>query len=291
MSDAVMHYAGWAVFAWVFVNQAGAPVSVVPSLVGAGALAASGGPRIVVTVAAAVAAALCADIVWYGAGRWCGPKALRLLRRGSVGLVERAERLFIEHEMGFQFLARFLPALNAIVAGVAVWYLRGRRGSQPLVNKTPTLDHTRRNGMNTMTVTAQVTRSTRPSKALHISLWVVQALLGLVFLTHSAMLVTQPIAALAEMMVWPGAVPAALVRFIGICEMLGALGLIFPTAMRIKPTLTPLAAAGLTTILGFAAAFHLSRGEFAALPIALVLSKLTAFVAWGRLAKAPIPPR
>ena len=57
--------------------------------------------------------------------------------------------------------------------------------------------------MNTMTVTAQVTRSTRPSTALHISLWVVQALLGLVFLTHSAMLVTQPIAALAEMMVWP----------------------------------------------------------------------------------------
>ena len=119
MSDAVMHYAGWAVFAWVFVNQAGAPVPVVPSLVGAGALAASGGPRIVVTVAAAVAAALCADIVWYCVGRWCGFKALSLLRRGSVGLAERAERLFIEHEMGFQFVARFLPQLNVIVAGLA----------------------------------------------------------------------------------------------------------------------------------------------------------------------------
>jgi len=145
--------------------------------------------------------------------------------------------------------------------------------------------------MATVTVAAQRIGGIERSKALHIGLWVVQGLLSLVFLAHGAMLVTQPIAALAEMMVWPGAVPAALVRFIGICEMLGALGLIFPAAMRIRPALTPLAAAGLTIILGFAAAFHLSRGEFAALPIALVLSKLTAFVAWGRLAKTPIPPR
>ena len=122
MSDALLPYAGWAVFAWVFVNQAGVPVPVVPWLVGAGALAASGGPRIVVTMAAAVAAARCADIIWYCVGRWRGAPVLSLLRRrsGKPGAcLDRAERVFVEHKMALQFLARFLPELNAIVAGLA----------------------------------------------------------------------------------------------------------------------------------------------------------------------------
>ena len=109
-------------FAWVFVNQAGVPVPVVPSLVAAGALAANGDARISVTLLAAGAAALCADIVWYGVGRWRGARVLGLLRRISHApdtCADRAENLFLAHEVGFQFWARFLPELNAVVAGLA----------------------------------------------------------------------------------------------------------------------------------------------------------------------------
>jgi putative oxidoreductase len=58
--------------------------------------------------------------------------------------------------------------------------------------------------------------------------------------------------------------------------------------MRIKPGLTGFAALGLLTIMVVAALFHASRGEFGMLPVNSVLGELAAFVAWGRLKKAPI---
>ena len=142
-----------------------------------------------------------------------------------------------------------------------------------------------------MTASARVKGDVRPSKALHVGLWVVQGLLGALFLAVGTMKVTQPIAVLADSFGWPAAVPAALVRFIGVAELLGGLGLILPAATRIKPMLTPLAGVGLAMVTLFATIFHISRGELGALPIPLVLAGLAAFVAWGRAAKAPIAPR
>lgn len=140
---------------------------------------------------------------------------------------------------------------------------------------------------------ATATAETAPprSKALHVVLWVVQVLLGLNFLVPGLMKATQPIAELAAQMVWPGVVPAALVRFVGISEIAGGLGLILPSATRIRPSLTPLAAMGLVAVMVLAAGFHLMRGEVQALPINAVLGGLAAFVAWGRSKKAPILPR
>src|SRR5262249_51778522 len=101
---------------------------------------------------------------------------------------------------------------------------------------------------------------------------------------------TTPIADLALKMPWVADLPT-LVRFIGAAEVAGAIGLILPAATRIRPSLTPLAAVGLTTVVVFAAAFHLSRGEAQAVPVNVVLGGLAAFVAWGRFKKAPILPR
>jgi putative oxidoreductase len=141
------------------------------------------------------------------------------------------------------------------------------------------------------TMSVRVSGDVRPSKALHVGLWVAQGLLGVMFLAVGAMKATQPIAALADMLGWPAAVPAALVRVIGVAEILGALGLILPAATRIKPMLTPLAGIGLATAMLLAMMFHISRGEVGALPLPLVLGGLAAFVAWGRAAKAPIARR
>ena len=142
-----------------------------------------------------------------------------------------------------------------------------------------------------MTMSVRVSSDVRPPKALHLGLWVVQGLLGAMFLAVGAMKATQPIAVLVDTLGWPAAVPAALVRVIGVAELLGALGLILPAATRVKPMLTPLAGVGLAMVLLLATIFHISRGELGALPIPLVLGGLAAFVAWGRAAKAPIAPR
>jgi putative oxidoreductase len=123
-------------------------------------------------------------------------------------------------------------------------------------------------------------------------LWVAQLLLAAMFGFAGVLKSTQPIDVLVQNgLAWAAQLPVVMVRFIGVSELLGALGLILPAATRIRPQLTPLAALGLLTIMILAMAFHLSRGEAEALPVTLVLGGLAAFVAWGRTKKAPIPPR
>lgn len=118
----ILNHAEWVVFVLIFANQAGLPVFAAPALIGVGALAASGHVDVGVTATVAVAATLCADLTWYGLGRWRGPWALaavrRFSRRTSV-LVDDAERLFLAHDRAFQLGARFLPELNPVAAAFA----------------------------------------------------------------------------------------------------------------------------------------------------------------------------
>ena len=129
------------------------------------------------------------------------------------------------------------------------------------------------------------------SKGLHIGLWVVQGLLFALFTLAGVMKTFKPVAELAKMMSWVPRVSPEMVRFIGASEIAGALGLLLPSLTRIKPKLSSLAAAGLTTIMVLAALFHASRGEFKVIPANVVLGALAAFVAWGRFKGAPIAPR
>lgn len=128
-------------------------------------------------------------------------------------------------------------------------------------------------------------------KVLNVSLWVAQALLFVAFGMSGFMKLTTPIETLGQSMAWVSATPAELVRFIGLSEVLGAIGLIVPALTRIKPVLTAWAGAGLATIMALASIVHITRGEFSAVPVNLVLGSLAAFVAWGRFRKAPIAPR
>jgi putative oxidoreductase len=124
---------------------------------------------------------------------------------------------------------------------------------------------------------------------VNILLWLVQILLAAAFGMAGVMKATQPVDVLAANgIAWAPQVPLVLVRFIGISEFLGAVGLILPALTKIKPFLTPLAALGLLTIMILAMGFHVSRGEAGALPFNIVLGGLAAFVAWGRTSKAPI---
>jgi uncharacterized membrane protein YphA (DoxX/SURF4 family) len=126
-----------------------------------------------------------------------------------------------------------------------------------------------------------------PSKALHIALWVVQVVLALAFgmigvtkLTTSEADIIQQSGELVEKY------GVGLIRFIGISEVLGALGLILPAALRILPVLTPLASLGLAIIMVLATALHASKGEPIVTQVVFLL--LTLFVVWGRLTKGKI---
>ncbi|MBS7538875.1 DoxX family protein [Ancylobacter lacus] len=130
------------------------------------------------------------------------------------------------------------------------------------------------------------------SRGWNLALWIGQLALGLLYLMgvwmHLA-LSPQQMAAMGA--VWALGAPLALVRFIGVMELLGVLGLILPAATRILPGLTVWAAAGLLAIQALAIPFHILRGEVAPLPFNLVYVALCLFVLWGRTRKAPIAPR
>jgi uncharacterized membrane protein YphA (DoxX/SURF4 family) len=121
-----------------------------------------------------------------------------------------------------------------------------------------------------------------PGKTLNVALWIAQALLAAAFGMAGVMKSTQPLEVLGQDMAWVRDVPPAMVRFIGISELAGAVGVVLPWATGIRPLLTPLAAAGLVVIMVLAAAFHISRGELGALPFNAILGIMAAFVAWGR---------
>jgi len=118
----ILDHAGWFLFAWVFGNQAGVPLPVVPALLGVGALAGSGHLSMAVIIGIAVGASLAADLTWYGLGRWGGARVLKMFGRLAPNagmLVRRAQHVFVAHVGAFQLSARFLPGLNAIAAGLA----------------------------------------------------------------------------------------------------------------------------------------------------------------------------
>ena len=129
------------------------------------------------------------------------------------------------------------------------------------------------------------------SKALHITLWIAQVILAAMFLMSGFMKVSQPIEQLSQMLPWAAQVSEALVRFIGVAEILGAVGLIFPSLLRIQPKLTPIAAVGLALVMLFAVVFHISRGETPMIGMNFILIAIAAFIAWGRFKKAPITPK
>lgn len=122
---------------------------------------------------------------------------------------------------------------------------------------------------------------TKRSKALHVVLWIAQVILAGMFLMAGYMKLTTPIAELSNAIPWAADMPA-LVRFIGLSELLGGLGLILPAALRIKPHLTIWAAAGLAVIMLLAVFFHVARGEVSAIGMNIGLGILAVFVAWGR---------
>jgi hypothetical protein len=119
-------------------------------------------------------------------------------------------------------------------------------------------------------------------------LWILQVLLAAVFLFSGLVKLLVPVDLMQQQL----PLPAALIYLIGTLETLGALGLLLPSLLRIRPALTPLAAACLAELMAFAAILTPTMGDpVASASLPLVLGILAAFVAYGRGRRAPLPAR
>ena len=123
----------------------------------------------------------------------------------------------------------------------------------------------------------------RERSTMNVALWIVQGLLAALFLFAGGAKLVLPL----DQMAGPVALPGWFLRFIGVAEVLGALGLVLPGLLRIRPGLTPLAAAGLVIIMIGATVITLVGGMVAVALMDLVVAFLAAFVAYGRWRLAP----
>lgn len=145
--------------------------------------------------------------------------------------------------------------------------------------------------MQNTTVRNATTLPISKPKTLNIGLWIAQVILGVLFIYAGTLKASQPISQLSQMLPWASHTPVALVRFIGVAEIFGGVGLILPSLLRIKPSLTPWAATGLATVMLLALGFHVLRGEYSVIGVNLMITAIAGFIAWGRFKKVPIMPK
>ena len=123
---------------------------------------------------------------------------------------------------------------------------------------------------------------------MNIILWILQALLAVVFVAHGWMLVSPPPELLPVINEQLG---VGFRLFLGWAEIAGAIGILLPAATRTMPWLTPLAAGCFAFVVASGTALHLSRGENSSAVITAILFLLASFVAYTRWRVRPIEAR
>jgi uncharacterized membrane protein YphA (DoxX/SURF4 family) len=122
------------------------------------------------------------------------------------------------------------------------------------------------------------------SKWIHIAIWTVQVLLAALFLFAGGFKLVAPIADMTKQIPLPG----LFLRFLGVVEVSGALGLILPSLLRIRPHLTPLAAGGLVIIMSGATSISMMGGKIAPAVMPFVVGLLAGLVVYARTRVVPI---
>ena len=115
---------------------------------------------------------------------------------------------------------------------------------------------------------------------MSITLWAAQIILAVTFIA-GAVMKFMPVEKISAKMPWMGQVPVAMVRLLGVLDMLCAAGLILPSLLHIMPQLVPLVAAGIVVYMLCAIMFHVSRKETPVIGFNIFIVIVAAFIAWG----------
>jgi uncharacterized membrane protein YphA (DoxX/SURF4 family) len=123
---------------------------------------------------------------------------------------------------------------------------------------------------------------------MNIALWIVQVLLAAAFFAHGWLFLAPPPEIAVQM---DATLPRWFQLFLGVAEVLAAVGLILPGLTRLMPSLVVWAAMGVMTVVGSATVYHFVRGEISSGFITLLLFAMATFVAYMRYRVLPIGAR
>jgi uncharacterized membrane protein YphA (DoxX/SURF4 family) len=123
---------------------------------------------------------------------------------------------------------------------------------------------------------------------MNIGLWILQVLLAAAFLAHGWLFLSPPPEIVDQM---NASLPRWFTLFLGVAEVLAAVGLLLPGVTRIAPSLVAWAAAGIMIVTASATIYHVARAEYSSAAITLVLFAMATAVAYMRYRVVPIPAR
>jgi hypothetical protein len=123
---------------------------------------------------------------------------------------------------------------------------------------------------------------------MNILLWVLQVLLALAFFAHGCLLLFPPAAMVDQI---NASLPRWFQLFLGVAEVMAAVGLTLPGVTRIQPWLVSCAAAGVMIVMISATILHVERGEVSSALTTVVLLAVATFIAYMRWRVAPIRSR
>lgn len=122
-----------------------------------------------------------------------------------------------------------------------------------------------------------------PSRGTNVRLWLAQSVLGALFLFAGVFKLVTP----AEQLAAQSHMSGAFIQFIGVCETLGALGMLLPGIFRTHRELTPIAALGLVIIMIGAVTITVAQGPAAGASVPFITCVLALYVARGRRSWIP----
>jgi hypothetical protein len=131
-------------------------------------------------------------------------------------------------------------------------------------------------------LSAMIVTASAHSQVVNVLLWVGQAVICGSLCIGGVMKITMPIAKISQIFPWTGQVSKPFVRFIGVVDLAGGLGILLPELTNIFTRLTLLAAIGCIVLQALAIGFHVRRNEASQTPFNFFLLALCGFVLWGR---------
>lgn len=126
------------------------------------------------------------------------------------------------------------------------------------------------------------------SKIFNITLWAAQIIIAALFFVTGGIKLFLSIDHIHSVLPSMKVISNIYIRLIGLVELIGGIGLLLPTLLKIKPNLTPLAAIGLAATMVFAGIFNVSIGDISKLAINIIVILIAAYIAWGRFEKSSV---
>ena len=127
----------------------------------------------------------------------------------------------------------------------------------------------------------------KTSKTLNVMLWIAQIILA-ILLFSGAVMKFMPVEKISVMMPWTGQVPVFLLRLLAVIDLLGALGLLLPGLLHIKPVLVICASVGISILMLSAIVFHIYREEANVIGFNSICLLMAIFITMGRIKRQEV---